>query len=163
MFFLIQNISISNFVSFNIIICFLAIKMSLNLIKIYDICRENKTLPVQLQNWGLVPQEGIYLCPKCNEPMKLLHFEKQGWYWDCKSEKPIKNQAKKICNTRVSMRTNTFFNNSKLSYFQILGFAHLWSEGHQLRQIKTHLEIGKDHTLVDWSSFCREVIFIFYF
>ena len=135
--------------------------MPLNLIKIYDICRENNRLPTQLQNQGLIPTEGIYLCPKCNEPMKLLYFEKQGWNWDCKSEKSIRKQAKKICNTRVSMRKNTFFNKSHLSYFQILGFAHLWSEGHQLRQIKQQLEISQNNTLVDWSSFCREVKLIF--
>ncbi len=95
--------------------------------------------------------------------MKLLHFDNRGWYWDCQSEKSIRKQAKKICHTRVSMRTNTFFNKSKLSYFQILGFAHLWSEGHQLRQIQKQLEIGQNHTLVDWSSFCRQALFIFIF
>ena len=136
--------------------------MPLNLIKIYDICRENETLPVHLENWGLVPKVGDYLCPKCDQPMKLLYFQNEGWFWDCQSKTPIRKQAPKRCNKRVSMRKKTFFNKSHLSYFQILGFAHLWSEGHQLRQIKQQLEIGQDHTLVDWSSFCREVIFIIY-
>ena len=133
--------------------------MPLNLIKIYDICRENDTLPGQLQKWGLVPKEGEFLCPKCDDPMKLLYFQNQGWCWDCQSKKSIRKQASKRCNKRISMRRKTFFNKSHLSYFQILGFAHLWCEGHQLRQIQQHLEIFQRHTLVDWSSFCREVIF----
>lgn len=69
--------------------------MPLNLIKIYDICRENDTLPGQLQKWGLVPKEGEFLCPKCDDPMKLLYFQNQGWCWDCQSKNQLENKLQK--------------------------------------------------------------------
>ena len=80
-----------------------------------------------------------------------------------KAKNQLENKPRKFAIRESQCERILFFNKSKLSYFQIHGFAHLWSEGHQLRQIKTQLEIGQNHTLVDWSSFCREVIFIFYF
>ncbi len=129
--------------------------MSLNLVKIYDICRDNDTLLENLQNWGLIPREKS--CPKCGYGMSLMNVKEDGWTWYCSNKISIRKQRATKCSQKVSMRKGSFFNRSHMSYFQILGFAHLWSEGLQLRQIKCQLEIGSTATLVDWSSFCREV------
>ena len=56
----------------------------------------------------------------------------------------IRKQKATKCNKKVSVNTGTFFVQSRLSYFQVLGFAHLWSEKLNLRQIKCQLEIGSD-------------------
>ena len=129
--------------------------MALNLIKIYDICREKNTEKNKLQDCGLIPMD--FNCPQCSEFMKLKHMVRDGWTWTCDNKVTQRNQTPKRCRKKVSLRKGTFMGQSHLSTFQILGFAHLWSEGLQLRQIKRQLEIGSDNTLVDWSSFCREV------
>ena len=72
----------------------------------------------------------------------------------------FQNTSRKLKNVGcVRFRKGTFFANSHLSYFNILAFSHLWAEGVQLRVIKLELGIGCDNTLVNWSSFCREVIY----
>lgn len=62
------------------------------------------------------------------------------------------------CEKRVELRTGTFFEKSKLTVFQIIGFVNLWVEGASLRVISNQLEIDPG-TAVDWASFCREVVF----
>jgi hypothetical protein len=129
----------------------------LNLIKIYDICKNKEILLKSLQEWGLVPKIGEFYCPKCDEPMRLFNQGDRDWRWTCLNKISVRKQAAKPCGKKVEFRTGTFFARSKLDYFEILGFSHLWAEGLQLRQIALQLGIGSDHTLVDWSSFCREV------
>lgn len=58
----------------------------------------------------------------------------------------------------MEFRHATFFARSKLSIFQILGFVNLWVGNATLKLISEQMELSKKYA-VDWSSFCREVLF----
>ena len=131
--------------------------MPFNLVRIHTLCQSGDLLE-QLRIWGLVPYE--LLCPTCGVPLHLFVDSEDGWRWKCKNIVALRRQSLKKCNAKIRFRTGTFFERAHLSYFQILGFAHLWVLGVPLRVIKIQLDIGSDNTLVDWSSFCRYVIFM---
>lgn len=73
-----------------------------------------------------------------------------------KTQKYAKSK-KELCKTKVEFRAGTFFENSKLSIFQILGFVNLWVDAVPLKVICCQLEIDRS-AAVNWSSFCREVV-----
>ena len=58
----------------------------------------------------------------------------------------------------MSIRSGTFFERSKLSIFQVLGFVNLWVENVSLKVTAQQLNLSKP-SVVDWASFCREVVF----
>ena len=72
--------------------------MSINLIKIYEICRDENSLIDQIQNWGLIPRH--LSCPKCLKPMSLINCARDGWTWKCNKNVSIRKQAAKYCNKR---------------------------------------------------------------
>ena len=94
---------------------------------------------------------------KCSYPMVLHADQDDGWRWKCNNKISERKQKAVACGGHVRFRKGTFFAGSHLSYFNILAFAHLWAEGVQLRVIKLELGVGSDQTLVNWSSYCREV------
>ena len=133
--------------------------MSVTLINLYKLNQTPAELLEAMQNWKLIPKEGSYLCPKCSGKLTLNANKKDGWRWHCNNKISQRKQKAEPCGCRVRLRTGTFFANSHMSYFSVLAFAHLWAGGIQLRVIKLELEIGSDETLVNWASFCREVLF----
>jgi len=134
--------------------------ISWTLIKIYELCKRDdegrfkEELLQQLQEWGLIPKK--VLCSRCESPMILGRYL-ESWRWHCTAYIVENKQKAVICRTTERLHANTFFAGSHLTYLQMLGFVHLWAEGSQLRFIGKQLGINSDHTLVDWSSFCREV------
>ena len=92
--------------------------------------KKKKTLLDQLQNWGLIP-----LQKNCFFRMVLINYEENGWNWKCNNKTLRRKQKVTKCHTKVSINKGSFFNQSRISYFQALSFAHLWSEGLNLRQI----------------------------
>ena len=131
----------------------------MNLVQLYQLCQDKVALLAKLQEWGLVPNVGEYLCPKCSQPLSLTKdaSKPDGYRWFC--SRTILNSYKKRvqCKQTVAFRTGTFFSKSKLSIFQILGFAHLWCQGASSTIIVNEVDIDKS-TAVHWSSFCREVV-----
>ncbi len=83
-----------------------------------------------------------------------------GWRWHCtnKIRKYAKPKGVK-CGQTQEFRKGTFFEHSHMSIFQILGFAHLWMQKFPLNVIRRELKLISNSTLVDWASFCREVVF----
>ena len=73
--------------------------MSLNLIRIYDICRDQNTLLENLQNWGLIPRQKN--CPKCFFPMDLCKNEDKSWMWYCSNKVSFRKQKLTKCNKKV--------------------------------------------------------------
>lgn len=69
-----------------------------------------------------------------------------------------KKKKRKICGKLIEVRTGTFFEGSHLTAFQILGFVSFWVHNVTLEVIIRELGICRQ-TAVDWSSFCREVVF----
>lgn len=50
----------------------------MNVIRLHELCKDvpenqekKEHLLKKLQIWGLIPDEGLYLCPKCNGLLKL--------------------------------------------------------------------------------------------
>ncbi|XP_036339366.1 uncharacterized protein LOC118748792 [Rhagoletis pomonella] len=137
---------------------------NLNLIKLYDLfdCKidgplNERTLQ-SLQEWGLIPREGTYLCPE-GHPLKLKQCAQSvdGYVWRCTTA--IKGKKKNVrCDVYISLRKDTFFAKSRLSIFKIVAFAYLWVKNLTLDVIMEELSIS-NHTASDWSSFCREVVY----
>ena len=131
--------------------------MPITLIKLYELNKNPPALLEAMQEWNLIPRVGGYKCPKCSYPMVLHADQDDGWRWKCNNKISERKQKAVACGGHVRFRKGTFFAGSHLSYFNILAFAHLWAEGVQLRVIKLELGVGSDQTLVNWSSYCREV------
>ena len=131
--------------------------MPITLIKLYELNKNPPALLEAMQEWNLIPRVGGYKCPKCSYPMVLYADQDDGWRWKCNNKISERKQKAVACGGHVRFRKGTFFAGSHLSYFNILAFAHLWAEGVQLRVIKLELGVGSDQTLVNWSSYCREV------
>ena len=133
--------------------------MPITLISLYELNQNPCDLLAALEKWKLIPKEGEYYCPRCEGALALNKCKEDGWRWQCNNRISKHKQKAEKCGLCVRFRKGTFFANSHLSYFNILAFSHLWAEGVQLRVIKLELGIGCDNTLVNWSSFCREVIY----
>lgn len=135
--------------------------MPITLIQLYELNKDPAALLEALQKWHLIPRQGNYNCPKCSGALTLRPDSEDGWRWHCDNKISERKQKAVPCGGRVRFRKGTFFAGSHLDYFNILAFAHFWAVGVQLRVIKLELGIGSDHTLINWSSFCREVRFLF--
>lgn len=67
-----------------------------------------------------------------------------------------------------SIRSGSFFAESKLDLWQILALSYFWctgagsSRGLSQQQLKKELEINSNHTIVDWKQFCRDVTVQFF-
>jgi len=69
-------------------------------------------------------------CVKCQEPMKLNNCKAcpEGLLWECKKGKfdPLNPLEPKICGTSKSVRTNSWFNHSKLTPQEIMIITCNW-------------------------------------
>ena len=99
-------------------------------------------------------------CNLCNGKMTLQEHSASivGIRWICQNKISTGKLIVKVkkCNGSKSIRTNTWFSNSKLRPLEIVLFTYFWWN-------KILMSIGRkeyhfsDRTLVDWASFCREV------
>ena len=91
------------------------------LVDIYEYTKDKVVLLGKLREWKLVPQDGEYPCPKCDRPMKIYEASRtpEGWKWYCGAKIQRPKQTSKICIMEVLFRKGTFFENSKLSAFQV--------------------------------------------
>lgn len=101
------------------------------------------------------------ICPKCQKNCKF--YEKE-FIFGCANTTYIKNEHKKRvkvkCNYRIFGKNNTFFNNSNLTIKEICHFVGLWLFVTP-KQTVLEKELGwSSKTVVDWTSFCREVCLI---
>jgi hypothetical protein len=112
----------------------------------------------QLQGWGLLATD--FPCPICGRNLDLgkSSTAADGLMWRCRGtiEKPKK--APVPCNYRCPVREKTFFSRSHLKIWQILAFAHLWTQRVERQTISNEVEIS-NRTATDWDSFCREVVY----
>lgn len=58
----------------------------------------------------------------------------------------------------MSLRKSTFFGKSHLCLLDITGFVNLWVMSCTFPVIQLQLRMA-NQTIVDWSSFCREVVY----
>jgi hypothetical protein len=80
-----------------------------------------------------------------------------GYQWICNNY--VKNPHKKMvqCGHVVEYATGTLFEHAHLTFFQILGFINLWTDGASLKLCCHQLSMAH-RTAIDWSSMCREIL-----
>ena len=96
-------------------------------------------------------------CPSCGTVMELRPYSRSidaNLGWRC----PVQR-----CRRIHSVRKGSFFYQSKLKLWQILGLSIEWSKaagssrGDSYDNIAAELEIGCKGTIVDWNQFCRDI------
>lgn len=65
------------------------------------------------------------------------------------------------CDTKLSIRSGSFFSGSKMPLSKIILFFHLWVKNYPSRIIMEDFEFAP-HTVVDWNRFLREFCVSFY-
>lgn len=100
-------------------------------------------------------------CSNCGAVMVEQRDESaaDGLKWRCIGKIIKQKKAAKKCNFSISYRHGTFFAGTHLELWQVLGFVDLWLKKMQLNHISSLLDDVTEKSLVDWSSFCREVTF----
>ena len=69
----------------------------------------------------------------------------------------------KACKKRFSIRCGSFFEKSHLQLWQLLGLTYLWcrsagkSRGVSVEDAQHELQIGSEHSIVDWNQYCRDI------
>lgn len=117
----------------------------------------------KLQEWGLILEDGLFPCPSCKGAMQISPdaSRQDGFYWRCinANVNSLKMKKKAVpCRQRISIRSKTFFEGSHLEIWQILGFVVGWVHNVDSAFNCINVDICKQ-TAVDWSSFCREVVY----
>lgn len=103
------------------------------------------------------------MCRMCNNNINLnintLQFKCNRLYFIVNAHK---KRVKVKCPFTESARKNTWFDKSKLSIEKICRFVAYFIMLRPPRHdfLKSQLDID-DHTIVDWQSFCREVLLLF--
>lgn len=131
-----------------------------NLLKIFRLTSgEEGELPLirSLMDIGVLPAENVLKCPR-GHPLTLRKDDKT-YKWYCKAYITGSHSKPKKCQYSQSIRKGTFFEKSHLSITSICMFVNLWVDNVKLKTIGKQVGIKATHTLVDWSSFCREVVF----
>lgn len=99
-----------------------------------------------LRQRGLLPTN--VLCAVCHESMTERKVERtDGVIFKC---------SKRTCRRSKSVRTGSFFENTKLSLGDCMLFLHLWSKGYPEKLIIDDFPFSRP-TAVDWSRYCREL------
>lgn len=119
---------------------------------VFRIIDQPQQLRCYLQREGLLGDFGGE-CDKCHNGTVsfVCEGEKKGkpqYSWKCGSSK---------CRARISPRKDSFFEGSHLTDGQIFGLIYSWVYRSPEDNVKRELQIGSDHTLVDWFNFCRDI------
>ena len=99
---------------------------------------------------GLVPEK--IECPTCKTELQSSDRK----YFRCQKSN---NDGQKKCSFKQSVLKDTLFKGSHLPIGKTLQFVYHWLTRNTPRHefLEEDLEIDS-HTVVDWSSFCREVL-----
>lgn len=92
-------------------------------------------------------------CPGCQQHCNEQRAPDRidGVTWRCMN---------KNCKRRINIRLGSFFELSKLNLWQVIGVVYMWctnagrSRGPAQDTVRHELDIGGEHTVVDWFQFC---------
>ncbi|XP_067124164.1 uncharacterized protein [Centruroides vittatus] len=102
---------------------------------------------------GLIKNQRICENGRCvgANAMRLEETDKtDGLVWRC--------SAGRICRKKISIRKDSFFENSHLPVSKILQLAYLWSfELDKQDFLMRELQIASVNTILDWKQFCRDI------
>lgn len=125
------------------------------LIGFLEIIGKKEVLLEWLRDHDVIPREKK--CEKCGKPCSL----KTDFRFVCGKtivNKKYNKRAKTRCSFSASARKNTIFSQSRLPIEEICKFVLFWSHLRPPRTAFIMKELGMSSTtVVDWSSFCREV------
>ncbi|XP_023243634.1 uncharacterized protein LOC111641662 [Centruroides sculpturatus] len=102
---------------------------------------------------GLLKKQRICENGRCVgvNAMRLEETDRtDGLVWRC--------SAGRACRKKISIRKDSFFENSHLPVSKILQLAYLWA--FQLDKqdfLMRELQIASAHTILDWKQFCRDI------
>ncbi|XP_072178997.1 uncharacterized protein [Diadema setosum] len=127
-------------------------------IKLFDLfllCSDQFRLFSWLREQGVLIDLASVKCKKRGEANFRITRDPNGTtyptdreFWKCCTPK---------CNTKVSIRSDSWFAQSKLSIRKTLLLTYLWIYRAAPAFIMRELEIGSRSTIVDWQNFAREV------
>ncbi|XP_039277164.1 uncharacterized protein LOC120355641 [Nilaparvata lugens] len=134
-----------------------------NLVNIKKWSDEGKLLIDKCMEWGILKR--VIVCSACGRDeckmtLRKCNSETDGYKWYCNNYRSENKKKRKRCGYSVNLRRGTFFEKSKLPLWKIIGFIYLWTKNVAAKVIIDELGIS-NRTVVDWSSFCREVTFDF--
>ena len=123
-----------------------------SIFRFYDALKDRQWVIQFIKDHGLIARGKN--CPKCKSECTLDTINLN---WRCQKVNSRNKKRKVRCNTKRNAFLGTFFYNSKLPIEKILLFTYLFMDkSFSIALVKREVEIcGK--TIVDWSSFCREV------
>ncbi|XP_033105195.1 uncharacterized protein LOC117107601 [Anneissia japonica] len=106
------------------------------------------------RRYGLLSSHMV--CQACNTRCIEYNFGRgiDERIWRCNNQR---------CKRTTSIRKGSFFSGSHLHLWQLLALTYMWStncgrpRGPSQANIMKELEIGSEHTVVDWNQFCRDV------
>lgn len=97
------------------------------------------------------------MCPH-GHSYRLLQRSGRGSYKNSSKARTVPKQEPVNCNIRIHPTQCKFFHQSHLSIFTICAIVNLWVAKVSLKTIAKHTRTLSTKTLVDWLSFCREVV-----
>ena len=134
-------------------------QQELDSITLIEIGRRFKDDRPGMINW--CRQQGLLatrmVCPSCN------HHRCNEQNYAEKTDQIVWRCRNKRCKRPINIRFGSFFDKSHLELWQVLGLTYIWSSnpgrsrGMSQDYIRKELEIGGQHTVVDWLQFCRDV------
>lgn len=117
---------------------------------IFELFEATKTDELSLefcQSKGLIPF--TMHCEKCLSNMDLVRTTKTSFSFRWRCKRP--------CRVELSIRKNTFFENSKLPIKEILFFIYFWAYDEcSVKKIKRELS-WQTEAIVNWRSYMREI------
>lgn len=105
----------------------------------------------------VIPKERIMKCPQGQT--WILRRDDDSFKWECPEYNFIAKKKRSRCSYSKSLTHGTFFSHSHLSISKISLFVTLWADNVQLNIIGKHVGIASNHTLVDLTSYRREVCY----
>jgi hypothetical protein len=96
-----------------------------------------------LQGYGIIPQEKW-----CRYEHKMHILFGSSIFWKC---------SNRNCNSRISIRTSTWLEGSRLPLVIVIRFIYMWSKSQtSITNCKEELNIGKN-AVIDYNNYLREV------
>lgn len=99
------------------------------------------------------------LCRQCDSRVHISENEFERIFYRCYKTVIRGNKKRAVCHTKSSAVSGTFFEKSHLSLRQVVHLTHIFLSSRRARVVYAQSEVDCSRkTVIDWFSFCREVI-----
>lgn len=116
--------------------------------KVFQFLEDEEKAIAWCQEVGLIKKTRI-CCGNVLTPIFRNTKKTKGFYFRCPRD---------LCRKEYSIRSSTFFENSKLKIGQIITLIFYFVNNEtKFTNLKRKTKISSNKTLVDWLSFCREI------